>query len=66
MTAHRRFIPPQAPIEEGAADASLSWPALEHLRNRKQGRQKAELSDWEDEGGSLAEPPPSLPNRLDG
>lgn len=56
MTDHRRFIPPQTPIEEGAAAAS-STPALERLRNREQGRQKPELSDWEDEGGSLAEPP---------
>lgn len=64
MSKYRRFTSPQAPVEEGATAAS-STPALERLRNREQERQKPELNDWEDEGGSLVEPPLS-PNRLDG
>lgn len=56
MTRRRRFLTPQVPSEERASDAALP-PVKE--------RQQPELNDWEDEGGSLAEPPPSPRNRLD-
>lgn len=55
MIKYRWFLSPQAPVAE-RADVEPP-PAKE--------RRKPELNDWEDEGGSLAEPPPSPRNRLD-
>jgi hypothetical protein len=59
MTNHRRFILPQAPIKEAGGASFL--PAVERLLNQEQGKQKSQLNDWEDEGGSLAGAPAVAP-----
>jgi len=56
MIKHRLLLSPQAPAED-RTDVEEPTPTKEH--------QKPELSDWEDEGGSLREPPPSPRNPLD-
>ncbi|MGA7179241.1 MAG: hypothetical protein WBX11_06605 [Thiobacillaceae bacterium] len=54
MTNYRRYIPPLVPTERAAASSVFPSPMLEHLRNKQRGRWKAELGDWENEGGSVA------------
>lgn len=58
MTSYRRVIPPTLPTGAAAAgsQAGSLFAALRlaRLRAREQLRQKAELDDWEAEGGSVA------------
>lgn len=53
MTNYSRFIPPPSPIAgTGTASVFISL-MVARLRNIQAERQKAELEEWEDEGGSL-------------
>ncbi len=54
MTNYRRFILPLLLIA-GAAVASVFAPRLaKRLRDEQQGRKKAALDEWENEGGNVA------------
>lgn len=54
MTTYRRFIPPLAPIGGAAVASMFASLMVERLRTKEEVRQKAEVSNWEDEGGSVA------------
>lgn len=53
MTNYSRFIPPPSPsVGTETASVFTSLMAV-RLRNIQVERQKAQLNDWEDEGGSV-------------
>jgi hypothetical protein len=54
MTSYRRYIPLLVPIGRAAGASVFPSLLLERLRNKQRGRWKAELGDWENEGGSMA------------
>ena len=54
MTCYRHLIPPLLPIGGGAIVSNFSSLVVDRLRNKEKGRQRAELDDWEGEGGRVA------------
>ncbi len=53
---HGHFTPPRTPMRGVTASAVFVAMRTEFLRDKGVKPQKAELNDWEDEGGSLAVP----------
>lgn len=54
MTSYKRFIPPTLPTGDAAAGSLFADISLARLCAREPQRQKAELENWETEGGSVA------------
>ncbi|AJP49229.1 hypothetical protein PG1C_13915 [Rugosibacter aromaticivorans] len=55
MTSYKYFVSPLGVMIGGAVIATiLATLVVERMRNKQKGRQKAELSGWESEGGSVA------------
>ncbi len=52
---YRRFIPPPAPSGHAADNSVLTLLMLGRLRSKykEKAQQKAELDNWEDEGGRV-------------
>ena len=54
MTSSRHLTPPRVPTECAVAASVFAAHIVERLRNLEQGRRKAALVDWENEGGRVA------------
>ncbi|WP_205230487.1 hypothetical protein [Azospira oryzae] len=61
MTCHKQRIPPLVLLGSVCAGAALAYLAAKQLCPEKGGGQKAELNDWESEGGSLTPASPAVP-----
>jgi len=56
-----RYSPSYSPAAGSAESSSLVSLMVERLRDRNKGQPKAELADWENEGGSVTETAPAMP-----
>lgn len=56
MTNYKRFLSPLVVLIGGAVIATVfASIVVERICNKQKGRQKNELTGWENEGGSVAE-----------
>jgi hypothetical protein len=56
MVTYKRLTPPLVSLGGAAAKTVLAVLMSARLRNKEQGRQKATLAGWGDEGDSLVAP----------
>lgn len=63
MMTYKRLTSPLVPFGGAAATTVFAALMSARLRSKEQGRQKAALADWEDEGGRVVVPVVAPPRR---